>query len=95
MAKRSKARELQGEKKLAQDNSKSLNNKLKNMHTYNEKECIQHYGFVSNSKQAPWQNKVDALKTINPKMLELRQPSNHAFHNLLDSELSTGTQRLL
>jgi hypothetical protein len=32
---------------------------------------------------------------INPGILDLRQPSNLAFHNLSDSELPTGTQRLL
>jgi hypothetical protein len=71
-----KARELQGEKKLAEDIWKSLNNNLKNMHTYIEKECIQRYGFVSNSTQAPWKNKINALKTINPDMIDLRQPSD-------------------
>jgi hypothetical protein len=95
MAKRRKTRELQREKKLAEDNPKSQSNKLKNMHTYIEKECIQRYGFISNSKQTPWQNKINALKMINPDMLDLKQPSNLAFHNLSDSELPTGTQRLL
>jgi hypothetical protein len=38
---------------------------------------------------------LNALKTINPDMLNLRKPSNLAFHNLSDSELPTGTQRLL
>jgi hypothetical protein len=95
MAKRRKTRELQGEKKLAKYISKSQHNKLKNMHTYIKKECIQHYGFISNIRQAPWQNKINALKTINPGMLDLRQPSNLAFHNLSDSELPKGTQRLL
>jgi hypothetical protein len=83
------------EKKLAEDISKSQNNKLKNMHTYIDKECIRRYGFISNSKQAPLQNKIKALKTINPDMLVLRQPSNLAFHNLSDSELPTRTQQLL
>jgi hypothetical protein len=95
MAKRRKTRELKGGEKIMREHDKRFENQLKNMDTYINNECIQRYGFISDSKTPPWKNKINALKSIDPEKLELRQPTNLAVHNLSDTKLPTGTQRLL
>jgi hypothetical protein len=94
MAKRRKTRELQGGG-LMREHDKRFENQLKNMDTYINNECIQRYGFISDSKTPPWKNKLNALKSIDPEKIELRQPTNLAFHNISDTKLPTGTQHLL
>jgi hypothetical protein len=95
MAKRRKMRELQGGEKLALKKEINFNHQMSNMTTYINKESHQLYGFISSRKRPGWQNNINALKTIHPDMLELRQPSNRAFHNLSYSQLPMGTHQLL
>jgi hypothetical protein len=94
MAKSRKTRELQGGG-LTREHDKRFKNQLKNMDTYINSECIQQCGFISDSKTPIWKNKINALKAIDPAKLELRQPTNLAFHNLSDTKLPTGTKCLL
>jgi hypothetical protein len=70
-------------------------NQLENMDTYINSECIHRYGFISDIKTPSWKNKINALKKIDPEKLELRPPTNLAFHNLSDTKLPTGTKHLL
>jgi hypothetical protein len=92
MVKRRKMSELQGGEKVALRNKRHVNNQVRNMNTYINKECLQRYDFVSDSKLPDWKNKIKALKTIDPEMLELIHPSNMVFHNLSNPQLPMGTQ---
>jgi hypothetical protein len=68
---------------------------MKNMKTDINGECVKRYGSAGNVKHPKWENKINALKEINPNILELGQPTDLAFHNLSNTDLPTGAQRLL
>jgi hypothetical protein len=76
---------------LMREHDERFKNQLKNMDAYINNECIQWYGFISDSKTPPWKNKINALKSIDQEKLELRKPRNLSFHNLSDTKLPTGT----
>jgi hypothetical protein len=65
-----------GEKKLMSKHNKGFRNQLRNMDTYINGECVQWYGFISDSRTPIWKNKINALKTIYRAKLELRLTKN-------------------
>jgi hypothetical protein len=65
------------------------------METYIKGECRKRYGLVSDVKHPKWENTINALKTINPDIIELGQPTNLTFHNLSNTNLPTGAHCLL
>jgi hypothetical protein len=88
-------REVQREETLKQKDDIQFQNTLKNMETYIKGECRKRYGLVSDVNHPKWENTINALKTINPDIIELGQPTNLAFHNLSNTNLPTGAHCLL
>jgi hypothetical protein len=74
---------------------KELANKLDITTKYIEQECRKRYGFHADPMKPTWQNKIEALISMDTSLFLSNQPKNLDFHNLDDIELPAGANDLL
>jgi hypothetical protein len=70
-------------------------NRLKRATSHIRELNIKQYGFVSNPNHTLWKNKQEALRTMDLRLLESRQPSNATLHNLSGKKRPCGSDQLL